>query len=372
MGCTPLSPRACARGQKGDAGVALLGRYLAAEPTAEASVDSDTEVRQSEQDASQRTLRVRLPRIALLVASISATAIALSIGGSDRRTGTLPQLPSWPQSASLVSPTHASVTVRFARGVSGSEQQRLLRRFGAVETGSVSALGLHVVSVSTAKAESLLHRLRLERSVVEAAPDDVRQVTAAVSDPAFSSQWALDRIGWRAAFRTVKPKRGVTIAVVDTGVDGANRDFAGRLTPGYSAFATKPAVDPHGHGTWMASIAAAATNNRVGIAGVAFAGARIMPVQVLNAKGYGQDSDIVKGVVWAADHGANVILMSFAGPGYSPALQSAVDYAWSKGAVVVAATGNNGSSAATYSAGDEHVVGASATDAADNLWSGSN
>jgi thermitase len=80
----------------------------------------------------------------------------------------------------------------------------------------------------------------------------------------------------------------------------------------------------------------------------------------------------VQGVVWAADHGADVILMSFSNPGFSPALQDAIDYAWSQGAVVVAATGNDGSSTPTYPAGDAKVVGVSATDSADALWSGSN
>ncbi len=338
-------------------------------------MDSNIEVRQTERVASRRTLRVCMSALAIVAASVSATVLALLVS-ADRHPGAVAPLPAWPQSTSLLhwahGPARASVTVRFRRGVSSSEQQRLLRRLGAVETGRVPALGLHVVSIAPAKAEPLLHRLRLERTIAEAAPDDVRQISATVSDPAFSSQWALERIGWRSAFLTVKPKRQVTIAVVDTGVDGTNPDFAGRLMGGFSAFGSNAVTDPHGHGTWMASIAAATANNGRGIAGVAFAGARIMPVQVLNAQGYGRDSDIVKGVVWAADHGAGVILMSFSGAGYSPALQSAVDYAWSKGAVVIAATGNNGSSAATYPAGDEHVVGVSATDAADNLWSGSN
>ena len=122
----------------------------------------------------------------------------------------------------------------------------------------------------------------------------------------------------------------------------------------------------------MASIAAAATNNGTGIAGVAYAGARIMPVQVLGANGLGRDSDIIEGLVWAADHHANVILMSFAGAGYSSALQKAIDYAWAKGSIVVAATGNNGSAAPTYPAGDAKVVGVSATDSSDRLWGGSN
>src|SRR5213593_1249856 len=97
-----------------------------------------------------------------------------------------------------------------------------------------------------------------------------------------------------------------------------------------------------------------------------------MPVTVLGADGAGQDSDIIQGVVWAADHGADVILMAFSNPGYSPDLQDAIDYAWSKGAVVVAATGNDGSTTVNYPAGDRAVVGVSATDVADTLASFSN
>src|SRR5439155_7710073 len=83
-------------------------------------------------------------------------------------------------------------------------------------------------------------------------------------------------------------------------------------------------------------------------------------------------SDIIDGVVWAADHGADVILMGFSNPGFSQALQDAVSYAWSKGAVLVAATGNDGVSTPTYPAGDAQVVGISATDQNDALWGSSN
>src|SRR5205814_9030514 len=99
----------------------------------------------------------------------------------------------------------------------------------------------------------------------------------------------------------------------------------GQLSAGWSAFGPDPTNDRTGHGTWLASIAAAATDNGSGIAGVDYGGANIMPVQVLDASGQGQDSDIISGVVWAADHGADVILMGFSNPGYSQALQDAVD-----------------------------------------------
>ena len=71
-----------------------------------------------------------------------------------------------------------------------------------------------------------------------------------------------------------------------------------------------------------------------------------MPVTVLGADGLGQDSDIIEGIVWAVDHGADVINMSLQQPGLLAALQAAIDYAWANDVVVVAATGNDGSSAA--------------------------
>src|SRR5205814_4553362 len=127
----------------------------------------------------------------------------------------------------------------------------------------------------------------------------------------------------------------------------------GRVAPGWSAFAgSDPATDPNGHGTALAGIAAAVTDNSAGIAGVDYAGGSVMPVQVLGADGTGQDADIIGGITWAADNGAKVILMGFSNPGFSQSLQDAVNYAWGKGAVVVAATGNAASTSPTYPAGD--------------------
>ena len=92
-----------------------------------------------------------------------------------------------------------------------------------------------------------------------------------------------------------------------------------------------------------------------------------MPVTVLGADGTGQDSDIIEGVVYAAEHDADVILMAFSNPGYSEMLQAAIDYAWDEGAVLVAATGNDGSSSPQFPAGDRGVIGVSNTDQNDAL-----
>src|SRR5439155_19743745 len=144
------------------------------------------------------------------------------------------------------------------------------------------------------------------------------------ADPAYPHQWNLPQNGWDQIYGSVNPLGSSTIAVLDTGVSSAGGDL--NLGTAWSAFGTSPTSDPNGHGTAVASIAAAAAGNGIGVAGVNFASSTILPVQVLDSNGLGLDSDIVQGVVWAADHGANVILMSFSNPGYSQALQDAVNY----------------------------------------------
>ncbi len=154
---------------------------------------------------------------------------------------------------------------------------------------------------------------------------------------------------------------GVTIAVVDTGVDLDHPDLAGRLVPGYD-FVNDDATpqDDNGHGTLVAGTAAATGNNGVGVSGVAPA-ATIMPVKVLDADGGGNDVDISAGITWAADHGADVVNLSLAGPGNSAMLAAAVAYARSVGVVVVAATGNAGVDIPYYPAASPGVVSVGAT-----------
>src|SRR5439155_15557679 len=269
--------------------------------------------------------------------------------------------------------TSASFIVKLANGLSADEQQAVIARNGGTETASVAALRLHTIETSGDTLDQTIKNYQSDPLTSSVEREKIRSAGAAPSDAAYPDQWALPKIGWDSVYGTVSPADSATIAVLDTGVDSSQPDLAGRLVPGYSAFTgSDPTSDPNGHGTWLGSIAAASTDNGQGIAGVAYSGASIMPVQVLDSTGAGQDGDIIGGVVWAADHNANVILMGFSNPGYSQNLQDAIEYAWSKGAVLVAATGNDNSAAATYPAGDEKVMGVSATDSSDSLWSGSN
>ncbi|MEA2555112.1 MAG: thermitase, partial [Actinomycetota bacterium] len=258
--------------------------------------------------------------------------------------------------------------MRFASGLSDADISATIARDGGTESSSISSLGLHVIDVPASESGAILDAYRADTSVASADRDRSRDAEASPGDPSYADQWSLPQIGWDTAFGSTNPTGTSTIAVLDTGVESSDVSTVG----GWSAFGNDPTNDPNGHGTWMASIAAAQTDNSSGIAGVAYDGVNVMPVQVLDANGTGQDSDIINGVVYATDHGANVILMSFSNPGYSQALQDAVDYAWSHDVVVVAATGNDGVSTPTYPAGDEKVMGVSATDRNDGLASFSN
>jgi subtilisin family serine protease len=262
-----------------------------------------------------------------------------------------------------------SILVTLVSGLTPQEQADVISRNGGVESSQIAPLHLHVVEVPEDQVGASLNAFASDPQVERAERDRTREAGGAPSDPKYDAQWALPKIGWDQVYGSVEVSGSATIAVLDTGVESSDVNVTG----GWSAFdGSDPFSDPNGHGTALASIAAATTDNGTGIAGVAYDGVSVQSVQVLDAEGLGQDSDIIQGVVWAADHGADVVLMGFSNPGFSQALQDAVDYAWSKGAVLVAATGNDGSTSPTYPAGDAKVMGVAATDRSDDLWSGSN
>lgn len=198
-------------------------------------------------------------------------------------------------------------------------------------------------------------------------------MTATIPDDlGYAQQWSLQKIAWDQAFGNVSIKGSAKLAILDTGIDATHPDLAGRMIEGKSFVDGDPNTDPNGHGTALAGIAAALVNNSAGIAGVSYANTGIMSVQVLHSNGTGYDKDVVAGVLWAADNGADVILMGLSSPDYSVSLNDAIQYAWKKGAVVVAATGNDGSASISYPSGMENVIGVAATDENDNIVSNSN
>src|SRR5262249_28836085 len=234
---------------------------------------------------------------------------------------------------------------------------------GGVELSSISALRLRVIEVATADLPRIIANYQADPQVVSAEEDKTRGSQAFSADRLYQNQWSLPKMGWNLAFGNVKPTGAAVVAVLDTGVDVQHPDLAANVMSGRSILdGSSGTTDPSGHGTWVAGIVAAQTHTIVTSAGV-----RIMPVTVLGANGRGKDRDIIAGVIWAADHGADVIVMAFSSPGFSQNLQDAIDYAWSKNVILVAATGNDGLDTPPFPAGDRGVMGVSGTDPSDAL-----
>jgi thermitase len=188
------------------------------------------------------------------------------------------------------------------------------------------------------------------------------------NDIYFPEQWALQKMpGWQ----TGSGGSEILVAVLDTGIDEQHEDLAGKVADEVNFTDTQTISDRFGHGTHVAGIIAATANNGTGIAGLA-PNCRLLNVKVADDKGIVWSSAAAKGIIWAVDKGAKIINMSLAIPTATPALEEAVDYAWSKGVVIIAAAGNTGTSMPTYPASCSHVIAVAATDINGSLWEKSN
>ena len=165
--------------------------------------------------------------------------------------------------------------------------------------------------------------------------------TRSIPSTGLAYDWQYDAVQAGPAIAAVGGGSSTIVAVVDSGVDVAQPDLAGRLLPGYDATRGDGTVfDSVGHGTFVAGLISMVDGNGIGAKGVAGA-TRVLPVRA-SVDGSFTDDATVRGITWAADNGAGVINLSLGGPGDDPALDRAIDYATAKGALVVASAGNSG------------------------------
>ena len=183
-------------------------------------------------------------------------------------------------------------------------------------------------------------------------------------------QWGLLQVGAPAAW-TASTGAGVTVGIVDSGVDAAHEDLAGKVVDGADCVGSNgnPALcgpggttDSNGHGTHVAGIIAATTNNGIGVASMA-PDAHLVVARAVSSDGSGSDSDVGAAIRWVVDHGASVVNLSLGAEGtsrvaFGPGFSSGVEYAWSQGAIPVVAAGN---SSQTPNFGSLHMIVAAAT-----------
>ncbi|GAA2482527.1 S8 family peptidase [Winogradskya humida] len=247
-----------------------------------------------------------------------------------------------------------------------------------VVSTTLDSAGRPVITTRTATSQAAaLRYVREGRQGPATVELDTRVTVADVpagSDPYRGDQWDFTKIGVAQAWEH-STGSGVIVAVIDTGVDATHPDLAGHILPGidYVAGTTGTSTDPNGHGTHVAGTIAAITGNDVGISAVA-PDARIMPIRALGADGSGNMADVAKGIVYAADHGADIINMSLGADEEITAMTTAITYARGKGVTVVAAAGNDGEngSPVNYPGADPGVIAVAATDSSDQVASFSN
>ena len=289
------------------------------------------------------------------------------------------------------------IVVKFKEGLSPASLVQVHAQLNAVVEKEIPQLGVQVLRVPTGEVEVKIAAYKADPRVEYAEPDYIARPAHEPNDPSYGdgTQWGLQKILASQAWDLSKGNSNVVIAVVDWGVDLDHPDLASEMwtKPGeipdngtdddgngyvddvYGWDFANDDNDPQDdyyHGTHVAGIAAAATDNGVGVAGVGF-NSRIMAVKVGDGTtGQAAYSDIAHGIIYAADNGAKVINLSLGGYAFSSYLESAVNYAWNAGCVLVGAVGNDNSSSSFYPSAYANVIGVSATDQNDARWSSSN
>lgn len=200
----------------------------------------------------------------------------------------------------------------------------------------------------------------LPTSAPVAGPQYMPLATGAPNDPIYPQQWAIPQIQLDQAWN-ISTGKDLTIAFLDTGVSKGHPDIGNKVVDGYNFVKDNADYqDDFGHGTFTAGIAAADTNNGIGIAGVCWA-CKVMSLKVLGSDGSGDSSGFVRALHYAADKGVRVISISAGDEQRDTDMGDAVNYAWSKGAFIAASSGNKPDGKPNYPAGYDNSMAVGAT-----------
>jgi thermitase len=286
----------------------------------------------------------------------------------------------WPASAGVVNPPPSvagtdlspefkagELLVKFGSEVSAASARTTIQGYEAEYVETLYGSEVELWRVPEGSELQIMGRLNAETFVEYAEPNyRVYASDNVPNDPSFNKQWAHTIIESPAAWDLTTGSTGVTIAILDTGIDPSHPDLTGKIVPGYDFVDNdNNPRDENGHGTHVAGIAAAVTDNGVGVAGLDWQ-ARIMSVRVLDYEGYGNVSDVVSGIGWAKDHGAKVLNLSLYWDDPAFSAQDAINQAHSSGCLVVAAMGNGYDDTPLYPAAHNNVLAVAATGPTDS------
>jgi subtilisin family serine protease len=293
-------------------------------------------------------------RFAMAALSLAA---ALACGGAAAQ-GNSPGSESFAAGRILVMPR---------AGMPEAALAAILKENGGGKARRVGKSELRIVDLPPGLEKQSVEKLARHPHIEFAELDQLVAPNLVTNDPYLGSQWHLPKIRATTAWDNAQGS-GVTIAILDTGVDAAHPDLSSRMVPGWNWFDNNSnTADVYGHGTQVAGAAAAAANNAVGVAGVA-GQSRIMPIRVSDLQGYASWSALTQGITWAADHGARVVNISYV-VANSAAVISAANYMKSKGGLVVTSAGNYGTDANITPTASMIPVSATDSNDAKTSWS---
>lgn len=288
----------------------------------------------------------------IFCAMAAATSLMLCATASAQPRGPIPHPEKYVPGHVLVQPRP---------GLSLEELDNIIQQHGGRRGQVIRQINVHVIELPPqANAPAVAEALSRNPHFKFAEVDGVLEPAFYPNDPNYPSEWYLPKIGAQTAWDYAQGA-GVTIAILDTGVDTTHPDLQPQLVPGWNFYDNNNDVsDVHGHGTSIAGIAAAAGNNGVGVASVSYR-SKLMPLRVTDTSGNGFYSLMANALTWAADNGARVANISFLGVSLSSTVDSAAQYMRSRGGVVVIAGGNTGSLRTDPPSASFTVVAATAT-----------
>ncbi|MBW3622201.1 MAG: S8 family serine peptidase [Armatimonadetes bacterium] len=225
----------------------------------------------------------------------------------------------------------------------GADASRLLAQTGLSRIERIPQIQVEVLAVPAGQEREWTSRLEARPEVAYAIVDTLFRPLGTSNDLFFAThQWYLSKMRVPEAWDITTGSEEITIAVLDSGIDLEHPDLKDKLVPGYNPVnEAEPPTDADGHGTHVAGLAAAMSNNEIGIAGVSW-GAKIMPIKVSGADGSMADSDIAKGMVWGADRGAKIFNLSLGGEeaDTTTVTTDAIKYVRDRNGLILAAAGN--------------------------------
>ncbi|MHB8647759.1 MAG: S8 family serine peptidase [Thermomicrobiales bacterium] len=317
-----------------------------------------------------RLLLIGLLLVASVVATLSARAVAVVADSVE--VATAERLPPDPASTPSITRTADGrnaaanrVIVGFKAGVSAAEKAAVHSAIGPASVESVSDTVAYV-DTTGASLDAVIQSYRADPRVRYAEPDYLVSALDLPNDQYFGDQYGMTKIQAPGAWTVTHGSGNVRVAILDCGIYEAHPDLAGKIVARHDFTGSASGTDDRcDHGTHVAGIASAETNNATGVAGLGY-DTQLLNGKVLDDSGSGYDSQIADGIRWAADNGAKVINMSLGAYGScSQTFQDAIDYAWSKNVVIIAAAGNGGGALSMQPADCTHVIAVASTDAND-------